>query len=286
MSDEDDKRAAIIRTAEGFLGAHYLAGTFGAIPDTADRYAPDRSIRLLNGLWDWPTIAVRAAQIDNYEQRTLRCCGRYAVREVGGRRMQWGRASPSPDAAFRQWMERARGAPENQARSLANEPRMFRARTPGFEGRLFPRRHCLVRHGAHEDPDLLYLGEDCAGKHHFDCVGFVCCVLGTAIGRQVRYGLAGVSGSGNWLQDGNTVYGHDSAACVRASIGDVILSNRHMALVHSRGQNVRIIHANGDSRGVEITGLNVPEEEGDRGSQTWGANFQVIHLSRNFLRLG
>jgi hypothetical protein len=152
----------------------------------------------------------------------------------------------------------------------------------GYQGHLFPRRHCFVNHGEYENPDWLYLGEHCSGKHHFDCVGFVCRVLGTALGRtNIRYGLPGNSGCGNWLQLGNTDLGDSPASCIAASPGDVFISASHVALVYDRGNNIRLIHADGDSKGVEISGFIHPSQARTRTS--WDTNFHVIHLSRTFL---
>ncbi len=110
--------------------------------------------------------------------RRLRCCGRYAVPEVGGSRL----TQPA-------WARSRRGPREYQSPPLHTQPTLIRSRTGPFQGHLFPRRHCFVSHGENENPDFMYLGEDCSGKRHFDCVGFVCRVLGGVLGGTIHLPL-------------------------------------------------------------------------------------------------
>jgi cell wall-associated NlpC family hydrolase len=148
-------------------------------------------------------------------------------------------------------------------------------RTAGFRGLYYPRRHCLVRGSESQNPNLIYLGESCAGKRHFDCIGFVCYVLREAVNRMMRFNLP-ATGCGNWLQLGSTDCGDNVAMCAP---GDLVLSATHIAIVSSTGSSVRVIHANGDMPGVVETGF-----DRTRGN-TWSRNFHAIHLSRTFLGL-
>ena len=283
MPTEAEMRAQIITEARQYIGAHYLAGVFGAIPNVLDDYAPDRNISLVLGDWNWQSLAVCTAENPSYKGRRLRCCGRYAVPEVRGSRLAqpiWARhRSAPPPGDFSTWLARARGAREYQSPPLYDQPTMITSRTGPYQGHLYPRRHCFINHGDNENPDIMYLGEDCTGKRHFDCVGFVCRVLGRVLGH-IRYGLPGSQGVGNWSGCGESHQG-SMESCLRASPGDIFMSSSHMALVYERtSSQIRLIHADGDSRGVEVTNFADPS----RTHHTpWGTNFNVIYLSRQYL---
>lgn len=73
--------------------------------------------------------------------------------------------------------------------ALSHHPPGTRVYFRAFGKVLYPRRHCFAHNGDAENPENVYLGEDCAGKRHSDCVGFVNRVLSNVLGRPIRYGL-------------------------------------------------------------------------------------------------
>ena len=279
MSDEDTVRDAIISAARENIGAHYLAGTFGQCPPTADDSittslaplaTPGRSFTFIT-LRDWRDLAVRATEIFPYRGARLRCCGRYCAYANTGERAKLGlsqhatpAATPTPPARFRtfyDWFNRIAALP------AGSRTEAFRDRAFG-SGDYYPRRHSIVGGNA----NFVYLGEDCYAKKHFDCLGFVFYVLTRVLHRPMWYGLRR-EGIGRWNELGT--HHTNQANCQR---GDIFLSATHVAFVEATSPGIRLIHANGDQRGVEVTGFN-PK------SDTWGSNFHVINLSRHFLGL-
>ncbi|MEQ9406625.1 MAG: NlpC/P60 family protein [Fuerstiella sp.] len=254
-------REAVIQVARRVeqSGAHYLTYTFGAMPGQADGIT-GRFLSLVNDL-NWPTLAVKTAEFNH-----LRCVGRYA--KVNGERQNRPTSRPPTSGDLAVWLESARGAPEFGP--LHEQPQLIRNRIPGIRGVFYPRRHVI--HRSHcpsrqeEDtcsPNFVYLGESCVGKLHFDCVGFICYVFTEALGRQVRYGL------NNWPAQGREI------ELQAVQPGDLILWPGHIALVESNSGRLRIVHANGDRRGVESTPLP---------SGVQRNTIQAIHLPDGFFR--
>ncbi len=279
MSDEDNVRDAIIRTAREYIGAHYLAGAFGQRPPSASDSitlslaplaAQGRSFSFIT-VRTWPELAVRATEIYPYRGVRLRCEGRYsAYSGLGdGAKLRLSphlapSATTSPPARFRSlyaWYGRIAGLPPG-SRTEAFNDRAFGGRD------YYPRRHSLTGDNA----NYVYLGEDCYSKRHFDCVGFVCYILTRVLGTPRWYGLP-QSGIGRWGELGS--HHEDPMNCRK---GDIMLSADHVAFVAGTSPSTSLIHANGDSRGVEVSAFN-------RKRATWANNFHVVNLSRRTLGL-
>lgn len=269
MPLSDAQRQTMLRTAQqiALSGAHYLTGTFGARPLETDIVA-GRTLAFRNNT-DWRELAVHAA-----EWNGLRCCGRYAVmagsRDAGRLRCSQ-HLPPSGDLAV--WLQEAQAVTQYQhidmtGRQGAPHFVMTRNLRP-FRGRFWPRRYVIDNRPTLRDPELchpeyVYLGEDCTGKMHFDCVGFLCYLQTVATGRPVRRGLPD-EGVGNW---GTEI---DDYHLVQP--GDIFLSATHIALVAENQQGaIWIVHANGDQRGVERTRFN-------RQDGTWSRNFHAVRLA-------
>jgi hypothetical protein len=231
MSREDVK--AMARSLLS-LEAHYLTGAFGGIPDQPDSVF-GRSITLLNDC-TWQSLSVCAAE---YENR--RCCGRY---RVPNRKLQLPQGSAIPPE-WETWF---------QTVLRPDSPRD----TP-FRG-CYPRRHVVERRFCpiHQDeatchPKWVYLGDNCEGKIHFDCCGFLGYVFWRALGRIEVHPISG------WRA---------LATPCRPADADIVLSDRHIAIALSP---TVLIHANGDRRGVETTG--------------WQAEYLPYRLRDNMFQL-
>jgi hypothetical protein len=269
MPLSDRQRIAMLSLARQIAssGAHYLTGTFGARPLEADTI----SGRLLEFRNDttWEQLAVHAA-----EWSGMRCCGRYAVvaGSVAAGKLRYPQHLP-PSGDLAVWLRAIQGGTQWGHIDMSGQqgaPRFVMTRNVrAFRDRFWPRRYVVDNRGRLRDPDLchpefVYLGEDCTGKMHFDCVGFVCYLLTQVTGRTVRRGLPD-DGVGSW---GSKI---DDYRLVQP--GDAMMSASHIAVVEeSQGGTIWIIHANGDSRGVERTRFN-------RGADTWSRNFQAVQLA-------
>lgn len=270
-----EKREEALRVAREVeaSGAHYLTGAYGARPGETDTIA-GRTVILLND-YEWPSLAVNAAELNG-----RRCCGRYM--KVRGRRLESPSTAEPPQDALGEWVQGLRRARTADAVTRAMAYAVTRAiahvtgsrhanATPtlvrGFEGSKYPRRHVVNISDCpgRQEPDVchpkfIYLGESCAGKRHFDCVGFVCYVFTRALGQTVWRGLE------RWPDQGDAV---DPADLQPA---DIVLWPGHIALVAGwQGDKLKIIHANGDQRGVETTNADTGRE-----------GFRAIHLNDRF----
>ncbi|MCU0960625.1 MAG: C40 family peptidase [Pirellulaceae bacterium] len=283
MSDEDRIRDDIVRTARSLIGAHYLAGTFGQCPPHSDD-ATTASIAPLAQqgrtviFWtkrEWRDLMVRAAMINPYRGATLRCCGRYAAyANLPYQQVKLDLSQRLPPTPASTPPARLRGFYDwfNRISTLRPNAPTEAFRDPAFGARdYYPRRHCTEG----SDARFVYLGEDCHGKMHFDCVGFVFYVFARVLHRPKYFDLPR-SGLGRW-----TEVGTDQSNLTSCQRGDLFLSADHVAIVAS-SSNLRLIHANGDQRGVEETPFNVRESPS---TSTWRNNFHVINLSRRFLGL-
>jgi cell wall-associated NlpC family hydrolase len=244
-------------------GAHYLTGAYGAVPGETDAIA-GRKVTLLDDL-AWPSLAFHAAELNG-----RRCCGRYE--KVHGRRLSSPPTAEPPRDALGEWvrgLRRARDADVITPVVAQATGSRYATRTliRGFEGNYYPRRHVVNRRdcpgGQGPDichPNFIYIGESCAGKRHFDCVGFVCCVFTQALGRTVWLGVE------RWASQGDAVDPGDIQPA------DIVLWPGHVALVAGwRGDRLQLIHANGDRRGVEMTRADTDRQ-----------GFQAIHLRDGF----
>jgi hypothetical protein len=300
MSDEDDVRNEIVRAARELIGAHYLAGTYGQCPPygndpitarIASRAAAGRTITFMTDR-NWRTLAVRAVEINPYRGACLRCCGNYGLFTRLGRGGAVETSELAPTApitvvrpllrALYEWYTRIAALPAGGR----TEP--LRTSEIGLLD-YFPRRHTITGDSARK----VYFGEDCYGKKHFDCVGFVGYVLTKVLDRIIYIdtpsiapttpanapatapanapGSGAINQVGGW-QGSGTVH-TDPQNCRK---GDIFLSARHMALVSVASPNLRLIHADGDLNGVHESGYD-PDK--------WQQNFHVINFNRTFLGL-
>ncbi len=264
----DQVRARAVEIARNVkaTGAHYLTGTYGARPGQADPIV-GRVLSLIVADLNWPTIAVYAAEFQG-----LRCCGRYAYVGSPSNRLNLGQTDEPPaNHALARWLQSVRpvaaqaqsGRWDTQGSSYcgpALEQHPF-----GFGGGFFwPRRHCVRRRD--ERSRKVYLGESCRHKMHFDCVGFICYCFARARNYPMQIGLGVWPDRSVEIADGE------------AQPGDIALSSSHIALVVERaGTAIWLIHANGDSRGVERTRFA-------RTPRTWMADATIRRVSASELR--
>jgi|WetSurMetagenome_2_1015567.scaffolds.fasta_scaffold126524_3 hypothetical protein len=233
-------------------GAHYLTGCYGSRPGQAD-YAGRWLGMVYNN--EWRSVAVQAAMS---KVNGLVCCGRYMD---DSRKILAGLTPDPPENDLGRWVGALppcrpdKSGPQGVATLTAIRPYMER---------YWPRRH------GGDNARYIYLGESCAGKMHFDCVGFVCYVLARVLGHPIQVDLRLPQ---NWpgrcteIAEGQT----------GAGPGDIVFTDRHIALVMGSGGS-QLIHANGDKRGVERTSFN-------SGAETWsGRNPRWFRLLDSFLR--
>lgn len=171
MASNTEKRQMIVLTAlvQYQLGGHYLKGADGAIPDDAG-----------SGLFRTLSIAenttIEKLAVHATKNNWGTCRGRYT--KVGGKKFAKGDGG-----------DRDIHLPEYLADLESTFlPSWF---WPPFRDTgLFPRR----------DVGYIFLGEDCRGKRHFDCEGFVAWVLVEALGKDKGTWRQGVG----WYQNGGT----------------------------------------------------------------------------------
>ncbi len=238
MASNDEKRQLIILTAltEFHLGGHYLKGADGAIPDNPG----SGLVRTLSIDEDLtiPNLAVHATK-----NSWGVCRGRY--KKVSGRKFAKG-DGPEGDRDFHlpKYLE-------DLEKTIL--PSWF---WPSFRGTgLFPRN----------DGGYLYLGEDCRGKRHFDCEGFIAWVLVKALGKDKgiwRQGVGWYQGGGKGKLDvykyiGGGTYKHaDGRTLSKNQIlnGDILIrkpnstGGEHIAFACEKGNAV--LEASGRDRGV------------------------------------
>lgn len=171
MASDSEKRQSIVLKAmtEVSRGGHYLSGSDGSIPDDAGSGLV-RSTTISNDL-NIATVCVFGAS-----NGFGTCRGRYV--NAGGKRFSKGDGGDR-DIHLPAYLE------ELDATYL---PSWF---WPSFRGTgLFPRL----------SSKYIYLGEDCRGKRHFDCEGFIAWVLVHAIGKDKGTWRQGV----DWYQNGGS----------------------------------------------------------------------------------
>lgn len=149
--DEKTGRALIVNYAKYQVGAHYMPGTRGGVPDGLTVLG--RPVKLYEQK-KWKNLCVHAPA-----SSLGRCYGRYDAKGLGGYMF-----SPSGNklAALKEYHARHEDAPVDT--------------WPPFEKPgLTPRRI------SKKDGDSIVLGEDCRGKRHFDCIGFIFWVLNCVV---------------------------------------------------------------------------------------------------------
>jgi hypothetical protein len=235
MLNNAEKRFLIIATAlaEQQLGGHYLSGGDGAIPNQAGS-GLFRTLGLKENL-AIEKLGVHAAFSDFGT-----CRGRYA--KVGGKRFSKGEYDR--DTLLPEYLD------ELKASYLGSEY-WYDFNHTG----LFPRL----------DKGYLYLGEDCRGKKHFDCEGFIAWVLVKALGKDKGTWRKGVGwyqtgGEGRldiYKAQGGGIYRHaDGRTISQGDLldGDILIrkptkdGGEHIAFACAKGNAV--LHASGRSIGV------------------------------------
>jgi hypothetical protein len=244
-------RLLIVATAanEAALGAHYINGADGGIPgmntagEAGGGLSAKRKILLLED-HTWENLAVHAAMYGNSV-----CKGRYEA--VGGKRFQanW----PDYDALKFAYMEELKLLP------------------PGF-GKAFAGTGLYPRRGRSMKGDTIYLGEDCRGKRHFDCIFFVNWVLTSVLKRLIWF-------TEKDYFDG-TKLGVKPLSAMHAPLmnGDIVVridasGHEHIGFLTGEG---RMIHARDPERGVNVTGFVLKKDIFTR----------ICRLPDSFLRFG
>src|SRR5262245_3539235 len=137
-------------------GAHYVHGAFGNVPGVANGHPmyPTRVV-MAEQVRTWPRQSLFAAKCDS--NQLAYCAGKFRAMERRGRR-------PIPEGDLR--------IPSRLA-ELERTPNSY----------LWPRPY-----GGMDGP--IVHGESCAGKRHFDCVGFVDWCIFKACGFRTRTDIA------------------------------------------------------------------------------------------------
>lgn len=238
MASDNEKRQLIILTALGEhqRGGHYLKGADGAIPD-------DPGSGLIRTLSIDENTEISDLAIHATKNGWGTCRGRY--KKVGGLKFAKG-DGPTGDRDF----HLPKYLDDLKSTFL---PSWF---WPSFRNTgLFPRN----------DHGYLYLGEDCRGKRHFDCEGYIAWVLVKALNKDKGTWRKGVK----WYQDGGDgrldiyqytgggVYTHDDGRTIAKSQirgGDILIrkpnshGGEHIAFACESGNGV--LEASGRDRGV------------------------------------
>lgn len=235
MATDAEKRATMIVTAmtEVSNGSHYLTGGDGAIPGR-DGTGLIRNIELLEDL-TIENLGVHAAK-NGFGV----CRGRFE--KVSGKKFVKGNSDR--DTLLPRYLEELKAS---------WVPQYF---WWDFENTgLYPRR----------SSGYIYLGEDCRGKKHFDCEGFVAWVLVKALGKDKGTWRKGVG----WYQNGGDgrlkIYQYtgggkytnvDGDTISQSEIldGDILIrkpnsqGGEHIAIARAKGSGV--LEASGKNRGV------------------------------------
>jgi hypothetical protein len=224
MTDEDALRLLVITTAFGQCGAHYINGTDGAIPDKEMGYR-GRSLTIAEDLTD-KGLAIHAALVPGTHTR---CRGRFAA--VGG-------------YAFQPGTQRLENLKKYREELAAKSPRP--ANPPSFDGTgLYPRR---------DSNTAIYLGEDCRGRRHFDCIHFVNWVLNTAL-KATRFKFS-IANYEHGAAGGHVHTGSELASDVKPA--DILTrlpkeGRQHIGFATGAGH---VVHASGRSSGVTTKGFH------------------------------
>ena len=145
MSDARRFMLASLAMGQGLLGAHYLSGARGGIP--GEGASVEREVKL-NEDPNLNTLRVHTAS-----NSLQTCFGRWKT--VDGFLFQ---VESKELARLKNYVE------ENKGKSMDSWPVFPSPPSPGAQ--LFPRR-------LHGTGSAIAAGEDCRGKRHFDCIGFI-----------------------------------------------------------------------------------------------------------------
>lgn len=235
MASEIEKRFFIILTAlnEISAGSHYLKGGDGAIPGVAGS-------GLFRALTMPEDLTVEQLNIHAAHNNYGTCRGRW---EKLGSGKKFIKGEHDRDVLLPEYLE--------SLKSSYLAPEYWK--DFNYTG-LYPRR----------DAGYIFLGEDCRGKRHFDCEGFVAWVLVKALGKDKGTWRKGVG----WYQDGGGrldiyqdsgggIYKHENGDTITQSgirDGDILIrkpnsyGGEHIALACAKGSGV--LEASGKDRGV------------------------------------
>jgi hypothetical protein len=232
MPTDAEKRLTMIVTAmkEVSNGSHYMKGGDGAIPGH-DGTGLQRNVELLDDL-TIENLGVHAAK-NGFGV----CRGRWE-KMTGG--MQFVKGMTERDTLLPAYLEELKSSwlPSFFWKDFNNTG-------------LFPRR----------SSGYIYLGEDCRGKKHFDCEGFVAWVLVKALGKDNGTWRKGVS----WYQEGGggrlDVYQASGSDYVSDDLGTISQSEIRDGDILIRkpnsqgGEHIGIARVNGNGV-LEASGKN------------------------------
>ncbi|MCK6681670.1 MAG: hypothetical protein L6R30_04530 [Thermoanaerobaculia bacterium] len=167
-------RALIIHIARSFVGSHYVNGSDGQTPGSANGTSGTRFLELREKT-SFDELAIHAAATSK-----LICQGRPSA--VGGYKFVKSDKEETQDGKrYKKLIEY-----QKTVAAMANSPNSW----PSFDNTgLYPRRF--------KAGDTIYLGEDCRGIMHFDCVSFVTYCLIAALGKGWTQSISRFQKGGN-----------------------------------------------------------------------------------------
>lgn len=221
--NEKTGRELIVSYAKYQIGSHYLAGTRGAVPDGGPVLG--RSVKLYQQP-RWKNLCLHTAV--NGEGR---CWGRYDAKGLGGYIFS---PTGSKLQALRDYHAKHEASPVETWPAFGK---------PGMS----PRR--LTK----QDGYSIALAEDCRGKRHFDCIGFIFWVLNMVAPRPEwdNYGIKGyANGSFGLIEKIGPLPQH------KLMDGDIVTDGvHHIGFAAASGW---VIHAKWESEGVVVEPYSDP----------------------------
>lgn len=236
MPTEEEKRAMMILEATIQIddGSHYMKGSSGSIPG-------DNKSGLFRDAEYLENLDIKSKNFGVFAAKNSfgTCQGRWA-QMVGGK--QFVKGQYDRDTLLPQYLDKLKTISDSWT-------------WESFENTgLYPR---LAN-------DYIYLGEDCWGKRHFDCEGFIAWVLVKALKKDQGTWKKGIEWFQNPENPGLKVYQAQGASYVSPKYGtitqndildgDILIrkpgsnGGEHIAFACARGTGV--LEASGKSRGV------------------------------------
>ncbi len=225
MSDTRRFMLATLAMGQGLMGAHYLKGARGGIPGEGP--AVGREVKLKqDARWDTLRIHTGTNSLQN-------CYGRWKT--VNGFLFQVG---SSELARLKEYVK------DNDGKPMDSWPHF--PDPPHFGAKLFPRRLGGAGSG-------IAAGDDCRGKRHFDCIGFVYWLL-NEISPTVKWYNHSIR---NYEQGFDEVQKMGRLQSHELKHGDIVTrtdsSPKHIGMI-SIGNSV--VHASMESIGMVIQSYN------------------------------